>query len=417
MESYSKQPHSVQAFPGGEKSQVFNVNRTRSLDFALTHPFWGLLFLIGILGLALILTYTVALPASNWLYATVISTFSDFLTGLLQSAPVWLRVVLVDGVVAGVGTVLSFIPILLIFFTILGLLEESGYMARASKVTDRYLQWLGLPGKACIPLSMGFGCNTSAILGCRILEDRRARVLTMLLVPFVPCTSRLAVIALLTPAFFGADAMWVTWGLISFNLLALGLVGFTANWLKPRKQVSMPLAFLPALKAPQPKPLFRYIGKNILDFMGKARSLVIVSTLVWTLSYLPSGQIEVSYLARFGQALTPLGNWAGLEDWRFIVALLSSLASKENAVAVLGVLFPLTADVQGISQQVALALSPAARLAFLVAQMLFVPCASTLAAMKQESGSWKLSVLEIALMLVISFLAGVLIYQVGRNIL
>lgn len=390
--------------------------QTTALDRVLTHPFWGLIILIGILGATMIITYTAALPAANWLQSTVVLSISSVLNSLLAAAPVWLRVVIVDGMVAGVGTVLSFVPILLVFFTILALLEESRYLTRASRVTDRYLQWLGLPGKACIPLSMGFGCNTSAILGCRILEERRSRLLTMLLVPFVPCTSRLAVIALLATAFFGSSAMWITWGLISFNLIVLASIGFLANRIRPRQKLPDTTLMLPPYQIPESRAVGRNIWKNMLDFLGKARGLVIFSAIIWTLSYFPTGIIENSYLARFGQSLTPVGSLAGMDDWRLIVALLSSLASKENAVAVMGVLFPLASGSEGISAQVALALSPAGRMAFLVMQMLFIPCASTLAAMRHESGSWKLAIIETALMTLLSFIAGLLVFQIGSRL-
>jgi ferrous iron transport protein B len=381
----------------------------------LAHPFWGLLILIGILGLTLYLTYTVALPASTWLYNTAVRSIAQAVSHFTRYMPEWVQVVIVQGIIGGVGTVLSFIPVLLVFFTVLGLLEESRYLAHATRVTDRYLQWIGLPGTACIPLSMGFGCNTSAILGCRILKDRRSRLLTMLLVPFVPCTSRLATIALLTPTFFGKDAVWVTWGLVSMNLFILAAIGFTVNQLKPRHGPIAAALALPPLRIPQPKPVLQYILRNILEFITKIRILVLFSTLIWALSYFPNGEISSSYLSQFGKAITPLGRLIGLEDWRFIVAMLSSFASKENVIAVLGVLFPLFGSEHSLSTQVVTALSPAARLSFLVMQMLFIPCASTLVAIRQESSSWKLVLLQTGLMLLSSILIGILVYQLMKG--
>ena len=196
------------------KTKALPADPSKKLDRVLTHSFWGLLILLGSLGSPSWSHTLWRCPSPNWIYQSIILTVKGFVDQLLQGSPDWLRSLLVDGVIAGTGTVFSFLPILIIFFTILAVLEGSGYLARTSRITDRYLQHLGLPGKACIPLSLGFGCNTSAILGCRILEDRRSRLLTMLLVPFIPCTSRLAVIAFLTPAFFGSGASLVTWGLI-----------------------------------------------------------------------------------------------------------------------------------------------------------------------------------------------------------
>ncbi len=384
------------------------------LDRVLTHPFWGLLILIGILGLALGLTYAAALPASAWIYRSVILALNSTLTSALAGSPIWVRGIVVDGILAGAGTVLSFVPVLLIFFTILAILEASGYLARSSRVTDRYLYLLGLPGHACIPLSMGFGCNTSAILGCRILDDRRSRLLTMLLVPFIPCTSRLAVIAFLTPAFFGSAAGWITWGLISVNLLVLGIVGFFVNRIGKRRRRLMPIPKLPPIRMPAARAVGRYVWQNTAEFLAKAGTLILVfSVFTWALSYFPTGHVEESYLAYAGRLLAPIGAWAGLDDWRFIVALLSSLVTKENSIAVLGVLFPVAAGGPELSAQVALVLSPAARLAYLLIQMLFIPCAGTLTAIRQESGSWKLAAVVIGLMLCISMLVSVAVYQVS----
>jgi len=401
----------------GAKGRTLSAEQTRRLDRVLTHPLWGLLILIGILGAVLFLTYTVALPASSWLYSGVVVALSALHDALFLRAPEWLSTIFFHGVVAGVGTVLSLVPILLVFFTILGVLEESRYMLRASRVTDRYLQWLGLPGKACIPLSMGFGCNTTAVLGCRIIEDRRSRLLTMLLVPFIPCTSRMAVIALLATAFFGSQAVWVTWGLISVNLVILALVGYTVNRIKPSNRVQPSTLYLPPYHLPGGLAVLSYIGRNVWDFLGKTPGLVIFSTLAWALSYFPNGQIETSYLAAFGRAVLPAGQMAGLEDWRLIMALLASLPSKENGIAVLGVLFPPVAGSVGLSGQLAAALTPAARLAFLVIQMLFIPCASTLMAMRHASGSWKLARLEIIMTLGLSLAAGTVVYQLARLVL
>lgn len=378
-------------------------------------PLWGLLIFIGILGITLFCTYQIALPASNWIYNTLVRTAAAVVDGLLQNQAGWLRVILVQGIIGGIGTVLSFVPILLIFFTVLGLLEKSNYLAYSTRITDRYLQWIGLPGTACIPLSMGFGCNTSAVLGCRVLKERRSRLLTMLLVPYVPCTSRLAVIALLTPAFFGKDAVWVTWGLISVNLIVLASISFIISKVKPQPVNLLRQGHLPPIQWPEPKPFLRYVIQNILEFLTKMRMLVVVSTLIWGLSYFPDGQLNTSYLARFGQGVLPIGQLAGLSDWRFIVAMLASFASKENVIAVLGVLFPLHASGQTLSSQITSVLPPAARLSFLVMQMLFIPCVSTLAAIRQESASRKFVVLQTGLMLLISIVAGILVFQITRG--
>ena len=147
----------------------------------------------------------------------------------LAGAPFWVRGLVVDGIIGGVGSVLTFLPIIMIFFAAFGLLEDVGYMARAAYVMDNFMHWMGLHGKSFLPLFLGFGCNVPAVMGTRVIESRKARLLTIILAPLVPCTARMAVLAFLTPAFFGPQAVLVSWGLILFSLVLLVLAGVLLN--------------------------------------------------------------------------------------------------------------------------------------------------------------------------------------------
>ena len=175
------------------------------------------------------LTYTVATPISNWLATWVLGTLDALAAATLGWAPPWLYGLITDGLIHGVGTVFTFLPILVIFFAVLGVLEDVGYLSRGAYVMDRFMHLMGLHGKSFMPLFLGFGCNVPAVLGARIIEDRRARLLTILLAPLVPCTARLAVVAFLTPAFFPAHAAFVSWGLVALSLLVLAVAGIIVN--------------------------------------------------------------------------------------------------------------------------------------------------------------------------------------------
>jgi ferrous iron transport protein B len=390
---------------------------TDRVDRVATHPVWGLLLLLAVLAALFWITYSLAGPAASFLNEVVTGGFSDLLRSLLAWAPEWFTGLIVDGVVAGAGTVLSFLPILVVFFAALGLLEDVGYMARAAYVMDRYMHWMGLHGKSCMPLLLGFGCNVPAILGTRIIEERRARLLTMMLTPFVPCTGRLAVLAFLAPAFFGNAAPWALLLLVGGNLVVLGIVGVSINKLVFKGERSTFIMEMPLYHVPNGRTIGLYVWRNIWAFIKKAGTLiVIVSAIVWALSNFPGTDPADSILGIMGTGLEPVFTPLGLGDWRLIVALLSSFVAKENSVATLGVLFggagAGVAD-STLAAQVAAVLTPAAAAAFLVVQMTFVPCVATVAAIRQESNSWRLTAANVGLMLVIAYLLGIIVYQVG----
>jgi ferrous iron transport protein B len=291
-------------------------------------------------------------------------------------------------------------------------------MARAAYVMDRYMHWMGLHGKSCMPLLLGFGCNVPAILGTRIIEERRARLLTMMLTPFVPCTGRLAVLAFLAPAFFGGAAPWALLLLVGGNLVVLGVVGVSINKLVFKGERSTFIMEMPLYHTPNARTIGMYVWRNTLAFVKKAGTLiVIVSAIVWALSNFPGSDPADSVLGVIGTSLEPVFVPMGLGDWRLIVALLSSFVAKENSVATLGVLFG-GAGTAGaadatLAAQVAAVLTPAAAAAFLVVQMTFVPCVATVAAIRQESKSWRWTGANLGLMLVVAYVLGVLVYQVG----
>lgn len=395
------------------RPRMGQVTLTDRVDRYATHPFWGLLVLAGMLGLVFWLTYAVGAPLQELLDTYLVQAGAEWVRSILMGAPAWLVGLLADGVIGGAGMVITFLPILVIFFVALGLLEDVGYMARAAYVMDRFMHLMGLHGKSFLPLFLGFGCNVPAVMGARVVEGQRARLLTILVAPLVPCTARMAVLAVLAPIFFGPHAALVSWGLVGLSLLMLAIAGIALHELVLGGEHVAFIMELPLYHLPNARTIGLSVWQRAVSFLKKAGSIIlVVSVVVWALSALPGGDIETSYLAALGRLLAPLGSLMGL-GWRMMVALLTSFVAKENTIATLGVLYSTGEEGARLADILRGVLTPAAALAFLAVQMLFIPCVATVATIRQESGSWKWTAFSIALLLVLSFAVGIAIYQVA----
>lgn len=396
------------------RPKVGQVTITRILDNIATHPFWGFIVLLGILGLIFWMTYSIGSPLQNLLDKYLVQASSNFIIEKLIGLPDWFKRLMVDGIISGVGTILTFLPILLIFFFIFGFLEDVGYMARAAYVMDRFMHLMGLHGKSFLPLFTGFGCNVPAIMGSRIVESPKARLLTILLTPLIPCTARMAVLTFITPIFFGGSAAMVSWGLVALSLVILVISGILINkiFFKGEKTafiMELPLYHIPNLKT---------IGISMLNktksFLVRAGTLIlIVSIIVWLFTTLPTGEIETSFLATFGKYLTPVGRIMGF-DWRMMLASLTSFIAKENSISTLNILYGKANGGGGVDLALKKAISPSSALSFLVFQMLFIPCVATVATIRKETNSWKWTIFNIVFLLVISTIGGIIAYQIGN---
>jgi len=389
------------------------ITLTDRLDRWATHPLWGLVILSGILAVTFWLTYTVGSPLTEWLDSEVVSGLATWVRSALSFAPAWLVGLLADGIIGSVGAVLSFFPILIIFFAALAVLEDVGYMARAAYVMDRFMHLMGLHGRSFLPLFLGFGCNVPAVVGARVIESERARLLTILLAPLVPCSARMAVVAFLAPAFFRAPTV-VAWGLLTLNLAVLGLLGLFLHRVVLRSEPAPFIMELPLYHTPNWRSIALIVWQNLLSFGRKAGTVILMASVaVWILATLPGGGIETSWLASLGRLLEPIGRQMGL-DWRMMVALLSGTVAKENVIATLGVLFGASEGSSGLRAVLQTALTPAAGLAFLVIQMLFIPCVGTVGAIRQETNSWRWTAFSVLLLLTIALLGGLLAFQAAR---
>jgi ferrous iron transport protein B len=398
-----------------EHPPIGQVSLTEKIDRFATHPILGLIILIAIMGAVFWLVYSIGIPIQKYLQDNLIAKGQELVYQNLALTPSWFQSLIGSGLLSGVGTVLTFIPILFFFFIAWAILEDIGYTARAAFVTDRFMHLLGLHGKSCLPLVLGFGCNVPAVLGTRIIDSERDRLLTILIAPLVPCIGRMTVVVIIAAAFFGNQAVFVSVGLVLFSLVMLALVGLVMNRFIIRGESSALLMELPLFHVPNPKLIAMVTWQNTLAFIRRAGTVIlIVSLIVWLLSELPAGNVNASFLAQIGKALEPLGQLMGL-NWQMMVALVSSFIAKENTLATLGVL--LGGSGGSFTEQVNGILTPAAALAFLVVQILFIPCVATVAAIRQETGSWRWPAFSIVLQLVLSFSMAILVFQVARLVM
>lgn len=388
------------------------ISWTNQLDLWAAHPFWGLVILAGILGLVFWLTFSIGSPIQGWLDTQVVRGLASLASTALSNTPFWIKGLVVNGLLGGVGAVITFLPIMVIFFAVFGLLEDTGYMARAAYVMDNLMHIMGLHGKSFLPLFLGFGCNVPAIMGTRVIDSKPARFLTILIAPLVPCTARMAVVAFLAPAFFGPKALVVSWGLVLFSMLLLVLSGSLLNKVIFKGQRSAFIMEMPLYHLPNTRTISLLVWQRSLSFVKKAgTNILAMSLVIWALSVLPGGDLNHSYIMQFGKFIEPAGHWMGL-DWRLTVALITSFPAKENAIATLGVIFGSSPNA-GLAQMLTSTFSTASALSFLVMTMLFVPCMATVAVIRQETNSWGWTLLNIALFLVISIAAGSGVYHLA----
>jgi ferrous iron transport protein B len=393
-----------------KRGQVLVTDR---IDHVLTQPLVGIPVLLGILALVFLLTYKVGFPIQKEL-EWLMGLFARLVESAMTWAPHWLIELAVNGVIGGAGSVVTFFPILLIFFVCLTFLEDVGYMARAAFVMDRFMHIVGLHGKSFLPLCLGFGCNVPSVLGARIIESRKARLLTIFLSPFVPCTARLAVLAFVCAAVFGSRASLVSWMLVAANIFILGLSGMIISRVFMKNEPMPFIMELPLYHKPDPRTISIVVWNRTVSFVKRAGTVILLaSVVVWLLSNIPGGRVDSSVLASLGRLVEPIGRPMGL-SWREMVALISSLVAKENSIATLSVLYGVGRE--GLREVLPRVMGQASALAFLTVLMLFVPCAATVAAMKQEMGNWRWFLSAFAFMVGVSYLAGAVVYHLALSL-
>lgn len=390
-----------------KRGQVLMTDR---IDHVLTGPIIGIPVLLAILALIFLITFELGFPLQE-LLASFAGTLGRWFDGILANGPWWVRGLIVNGIIGGVGSILTFVPILAIFFAAMATLESVGYMARAAFVMDRFMHILGLHGKSFLPMCLGFGCNVPSILGARVVESRRARLMTIFLTPFVPCTGRLAGLTFIAGAIFGDKALMITCLLVIANILALGVVGTIISKIFFKSENVPFIMELPLYHKPDLKTIMLVMWNRTGAFVKKAGTIILgFSIVLWFFSNFPGGSVEHSVLGWIGKHIEPIGVPLGL-DWKMLVALLASIFAKENSVATLGVLY--NVGEQGLLDVLPAAINHASALAFLVVLMLLIPCLPTITVMKQEMGGWRWLIISLLFMLIVSYVCGVMAYRIA----
>jgi ferrous iron transport protein B len=397
---------------GTERPARSVITFTDRVDHVVTHRFLGLPILLGIFVALFWLTFNLTSPISAWL-DTGFARLGVWVAQASAAAPSWLSGLLANGIIPGVGGVLTFLPIILIFFLFLGVLEDSGYMARAAFVMDRIMHAMGLHGKAFLSLLVGYGCNVPGIMATRILDTERDRLLAILVNPLIPCTARIGVATFFVGAFFPpALRTPVMASLYGLSLAMVILVGFLLRRVVLAGEESPFMMELPLYRAPSLRNLVMFTGWRLRAFLKKAGTVILgISVLIWLLSSFPSGAgLAHTYLARLGFWLEPAGRLLGL-DWRMSVALVTGFAAKETSLATLGVLYH--AEGESLAQALRHSITPLVALVFVVVQLLYIPCLATVAVMRSETNSWKWTALGVIYPLALAGGLGLLVFEVG----
>lgn len=443
------------------------------IDRLTTHRLIGLPIFMLVMYLVFRIVIDVSAPYLDWVDSVINGPVANGLSSILVAlgASVWLHSLVIDGIVAGVGGILTFVPGLIALFLFLAILEDSGYMARAAFVMDRFMRYIGLHGKSVIPLMLGFGCAVPAVYATRTIANHRDRLLTALLIPFMSCSARLPVYVVFTLAFFGARASTVIWLLYVLGVVIAILIGliFSRTILKPDENSTFVLE-LPPYRRPTLKSLVIHTWDNTRDFVKNAGTVILaISIILWFLLNLPWGvtRQEESYFGQVSMAIAPALEPAGFGSYETSGALLTGLIAKELVVSTLsqvytgteaeeaglettaaetpsfgnqvaGIVvgfFQATADAvrslisiipgvnlldeegvvedTSLSQALQTRFSPLSAFAFLIFVLLYIPCMATIGAIKEEFGSrWATS--AAIYQTAIAWMAAVLVFQGGR---
>ena len=370
---------------------------TDKIDAIVTNKWLAFPIFIAILYLIFSATFTLGEYPMNWIDALV-GWIGDLFASIMRDG--WLKDLVVDGIIAGVGSVLVFLPNILILYFFISIMEDTGYMARTAFIVDKLMHHLGLHGKSFIPMVMGFGCNVPAIMATRTIESRKSRIITIALIPFMSCAGRLPIFVLLAGAFFPAHAALA---LLCVYCLGVVLAILSALVLKKAiKDDDLPFVMeLPPYRIPTAKAIGRHTWEKGKQYLQKmATTILIASIVIWALGYYPkndelprSVQQEQSYLGHVGKAVAPALDPLGF-DWRMDVGLITGVAAKELVVSSLGVMYAgeelEEADENDTALQSALKQTvplPVA-IAFMIFVLLYFPCIATFVAIKNETGRW-----------------------------
>ena len=399
---------------------------TDKADRLLTHNVLGLPIFLVIMALVFFLTFTIG----DWLKG-YFETGLEILSGGARSGLEAIHVapplisLLVDGIIAGVGGILTFLPNIFILFLALAFLEDSGYMARVAYVMDSIMGRLGLSGRSFIPMVLGFGCTVPAIMASRALESKRDRYKTMLITPFMSCSARLPIYVLFSQMFFPENAMLVAFSLYVLGLVVAVLIAFLLHLAdRKREREDQLLIELPEFKAPSAHTIAIYVWEKVKDYLTKAGTIIFLASIImwFLLNFGPAGystDMADTFGSILGKWIVPFFAPIGLGYWQIVVALIAGISAKEVVVSSCAVLFGISsvtsdAGMAALSGSLgALGFGALNAYALMTFSLLYVPCAATLATIKKETGSWGWTGLVAVFQIAVAWLVTFAVYHIG----
>ena len=399
---------------------------TDKADRILTHRIWGIPVFLGIMALVFFLTFTVGDFLKGY-FQVGLDWFSQAVAAGLASvhASTWLTSLIVDGIIAGVGGILTFLPNIFILFLALAFLEDSGYMARVAYVMNETMGMVGLSGKAFLPMLLGFGCTVPAVMATRALESVRDRRRTILITPFMSCSARLPIYVLFAEMFFPRHALFVAYSLYLIGLVMAILVAFILhkNSRGTRSENAL-LIELPEYKTPNGRTVAIYVWDKVKDYLSKAGTTIFIASIVlwFVLNTGTTGfvsDVQDSFAAMIGHVLVPVLRPAGLGLWQVAVALISGLSAKEVVVSSFSVLYGISnvnsaAGMGELSAQLtSMGFGGVNAYALMIFCLMYSPCIAAVATIKRETGSWRWTLGMVLFQLLVAWAASVLVFQVG----
>ncbi len=402
---------------------------TDRVDEILTHPIWGMPIFFGIMAVVLFLTFFVGEGLKGG-FEVVLETISSGVLHMLERMHVaeWMISLVVDGILAGVGGILTFLPNIFILFLALAVLEDSGYMARVAYVMDGLMGHLGLSGKAFLPMVLGFGCTVPAIMAARTLEKESDRRRTILITPFMSCSARLPIYVLFADMFFEKYAMFAALSMYFIGMAVAIIAALLIHRVETHRSHHTLLIELPEYKTPNARTIAIYVWEKVKGYLTKAGTTIfIASIIIWfLLNFGVHGmvtEVSESFGAVLGQWMEPILAPAGLGMWQIGVALISGISAKEVVVSSFCVLFGVSnvnsaAGMTALTGQLAeVGFGPLNAYCMMLFCLLYVPCAATIGTIKKETGSMKFTLKMLAFQMVLAWLVSVLVYQAGSMFL
>ena len=402
---------------------------TDKVDKWLTNKWLSIPIFLGVMALVFFLTFTIG----DWIkgyFETGIEMLSATVGGGLENIHVNSIIIslITDGIIAGVGGILTFLPNIIILFLALAFLEDSGYMARVAYVMDGIMGKMGLSGRAFIPMVLGFGCSVPAIMASRALENRRDRLKTMLVTPFMSCSARLPIYILFSGMFFKENAMLVAYLMYLIGILVALLVSWIIHLFDKKSTKNALLIELPEYKAPSMRTVGIYVWEKVKDYLTKAGTTIFVASIVmwFLLNFGSSGysaDMTHSFGASLGKFIVPFFEPVGLGYWQIAVALIAGISAKEVVVSSCAVLFGIPNLNSAAGMETFAGVLGAAgfgalnAFCLMVFCLLYIPCAAALATIKKESGSWKWLGMTALFQIVVAWVVTFIIYRVGLLII